>query len=109
MDDSRTVQDATDGEIATANVPLFGEPWHVLDCDDLTAQIYAIGFKAIDGHAISSREARRIVAAVNFCREFPTHVLESRHIVYQHGNLSSLADVPGFSGLIVCVKEGGAK
>jgi hypothetical protein len=35
-------------------------------------------------HPLSLADAERIVACVNFCREFPTSALEGRHLKYIH-------------------------
>jgi len=49
--------------------------------------------------------ARRIVACVNFCREFPTEALEGRQLVYlKQAQWESLADMPKFDGLMAVRK-----
>ena len=52
---------------------------------------------------ISEDDLRRIVACVNFCREFPTEILEQRRMLYAtKENWGTLADIPGFEGLVPC-------
>lgn len=75
------------------------EPWTVVELDDTHAQIYGIGSKACDGHAIPIPDAERIVACVNFCAQFDTELLRLRHLV-NSVDLQSLADVPNQCGLI---------
>jgi hypothetical protein len=48
----------------------------------------------------------RIVACVNFCRQFPTDWLQGRQLVRIHDASElvgkSLADIEGFDGLVPC-------
>ena len=54
----------------------------------------------------SGDNLRRIVACVNFCRQFPTEWLEKREMVYadltpEQEQPITLADTPNFSGLVI--------
>ena len=58
-----------------------------------------------DRPVIEDADARRIVACVNFCREFPTEALEGRQLVYlKQAQWESLADMPKFDGLMAVRK-----
>lgn len=75
------------------------EPWTVIELDDTHAQIYGIGSKACGGHAIPIPEAERIVACVNFCRQFDTDFLSQRQL-FKVVDEKTLADVPDQCGLV---------
>lgn len=47
---------------------------------------------------------KRIVACVNFLKEFPTSWLEAHHAVYTT-DAQTLADIEGFDGLMVVVRN----
>ena len=61
--------------------------------------------EGIDGHVnygTMEANARRVLACVNFCRDFPTESLEGRSLVFiEPGTeLRSAADIPGFDGFV---------
>jgi hypothetical protein len=58
-----------------------------------------------DPGGMDPENTRRIVACVNFCREFPTDWLEKHQAVYLMGEAKwqTLADIPGFLGLIAVI------
>jgi hypothetical protein len=89
------------------------EPWrHITGkCLDYIADANGnsvLGDAALDDPVMpSSEEMERIVACVNFCREFNTEFLKTHHLKHltEDSGFQSLADVPEFSGLVAIVKE----
>lgn len=62
----------------------------------------------IDLGDVDRELAERIVACMNFCRQFPTEFLQYRVLVkltgQENGELrGSLGDIPGLDGLVACV------
>ena len=89
------------------------EPWKYVtgQCLDYIADANGnsvLGDAALDDPVMpSSEEMERIVACVNFCREFNTEFLKTHHLKHltEDSGFQSLADVPEFSGLVAIVKE----
>ena len=82
------------------------EPWRTYDCfGDRFAEVFGPSEKISISGSRAKADARRIVACVNFCREFPTEALEGRQLVYlKQAQWESLADMPKFDGLMAVRK-----
>jgi hypothetical protein len=65
-----------------------------------------IGGGTDDAYSADREDAERIVACVNFCRQFPTAWLQGRQLVRIDDASQlvhkSLADIEGFDGLVAC-------
>jgi hypothetical protein len=86
------------------------EPWrhdeHDCGLRDADDNLICGGREYWDRAAPSTDNSERIVAAVNFCRQFDTEFLQSHQMFKvskgEDGELvaKSLADIPGFYGLV---------
>lgn len=88
--------------------PQYGEPWkydgHVHEMETVDGKTL---FACEHGGAPRPEVVARIVACVNFCREFPTEALLNRRLIYAKDmdHYRSLADMPGLDGFVVVAKE----
>jgi len=79
-------------------------PGCLLAADDT----FIAGYSSDEGEfLLGDPNYQRIVACVNFCREFNTEFLKTHHLKHltEDSGFQSLADVPEFSGLVAIVKE----
>ena len=55
-------------------------------------------------HSPEPDDAERIVACLNFCREFSTKWLQGHKLrfIKQGDEIRSAADIPNFDGLVAC-------
>lgn len=91
------------------------EPWIIRDGtifadDEWPVADSVVGYNQPDDPAaMTEANKRRIVACVNFCREFSTEFLEQHTLKYLSDGTKNLGELPGFTGLIACVKKGGGE
>lgn len=94
----------------------FGEPWNVGEvttdspCSNASIDVSEFQSIHVKGHGFRSPDAdetaHRIVACVNFCRQFPTEFLEPRQLLYLKPGDSigrSCDQLPGFYGKMAVV------
>ncbi len=92
------------------------EPWRVENRDERDERnvhvVNCFGSCILETDWIPNEEERadycRIVACVNFCRNFDTKFIAKRTAVNLRAQgIESLADLPGFDGLMAIVKNQG--
>jgi hypothetical protein len=82
------------------------EPWEPWDYGDFDC---LIRYGLASGGFREQADAERAAACVNFCRQFPTEWLATHQLVYIDSQTNiptcqpkTLANIPGFSGLVAC-------
>lgn len=85
-------------------MPHSPEPWTVFGNGEYCEIDHACDGGVVGCERLNKEDAERIVACVNFCRQFPTEALLNRQLVYVTDKSEfvgkSCAELEGFDGFV---------